>query len=131
MVCLDSDILIALLNGDKDAVSKVNNFESLNVPLKTTYPNLCELFKGAYKSSRAEEGVAAVERMTKSIRVVGFSTNSCKTFGFLVNDMRKKGQSIGEMDIMIASLVLSKGEVLVTRNVKHFSRIPNLKIEKW
>ncbi len=32
---------------------------------------------------------------------------------------------------MIASIVLTANERLVTRNVKHFSQIPNLGLESW
>ncbi len=38
---------------------------------------------------------------------------------------------IGILDIYIASIVISKNEVLITQNTEEFSRIKELKIEKW
>ncbi|MEM3504319.1 MAG: PIN domain-containing protein [Nitrososphaeria archaeon] len=44
--------------------------------------------------------------------------------------LNKKGQSIGDADILIAAMTMSKNFILVT-NDKHFARIENLKIENW
>jgi len=38
---------------------------------------------------------------------------------------------IGGFDLIIASIALEQGEKLVTRNVKHFSRVPGLATEQW
>ena len=46
-------------------------------------------------------------------------------------DLRKKGDIIDFQDIAIASIAISNGEKLVTRNVRDFSRIKQLKLEKW
>lgn len=41
------------------------------------------------------------------------------------------GQSIGPYDLMIAAIALANGLVLVTHNVREFSRIQGLQIEDW
>ncbi len=43
----------------------------------------------------------------------------------------QQGQKIDPEDSMIAGITISKGEKLLTRNLKHFSRIPGLKIETY
>ena len=37
-------------------------------------------------------------------------------------------QPIGDPDIFIAAMALQHGLILVTRNVRHFQRIPDLKL---
>lgn len=44
--------------------------------------------------------------------------------------LNKKGQLIGDADILIAAMTMSKNFILVT-NDKDFARIENLKIENW
>jgi predicted nucleic acid-binding protein len=34
-------------------------------------------------------------------------------------------------DLRIASIALSRGLVVVTGNVRHFSRVPDLRVENW
>lgn len=43
----------------------------------------------------------------------------------------RKGTPIGVNDSMIAGHALSMEAVLVTNNQKHFSKVPNLKINNW
>jgi tRNA(fMet)-specific endonuclease VapC len=38
---------------------------------------------------------------------------------------------IGKMDLRISAIVLEHRAILVTRNVKDFSRVPGLSIENW
>ena len=41
------------------------------------------------------------------------------------------GKKVDDMDILIGSLALTKGMIVVTDNVKHFSRMQNVKFENW
>ena len=41
------------------------------------------------------------------------------------------GQAIGPLDTLIAAHARSLGAVLVTDNVREFSRVPDLAVENW
>lgn len=45
--------------------------------------------------------------------------------------LKQKGMSLDLMDVFIASVALHHDYILVTHNVNHFSRIPNLTINDW
>ena len=45
--------------------------------------------------------------------------------------LRKEGMLISQADILIAGVAKSRNLVLVTNNVSHFDRIPELEIENW
>jgi len=49
----------------------------------------------------------------------------------LLAEMQKAGTPIGPWDTCIAGTALTRGLILVTRNVSHFKRIPKLRIENW
>lgn len=131
MVCLDTDILIGLLREDKDAVDKIKNFENYGISLSTTPINACELFKGAFRSSYPKENSALVEEVLKNLKLLDFNLESSKLVGKLIEKLKRGGTSIGELDIMISSIVITNNEILVTRNIKHFRRIKELRLEKW
>jgi tRNA(fMet)-specific endonuclease VapC len=38
---------------------------------------------------------------------------------------------MGNMDLLIASHAVSQGMTVVTNNLKHFSNVPDLKVEVW
>lgn len=45
--------------------------------------------------------------------------------------LSKRGQKIEDADIFIAATTLANDAVLITDNVKHFSRVPDLKVVNW
>ena len=49
----------------------------------------------------------------------------------LFHRLRKQQVRIATMDLRIASIALSRGLILVTRNVKDFGKVPGLVIEDW
>ncbi len=57
----------------------------------------------------------------KSIRL------SAKAYGKL----RREGITIGNSDLLIAGIALSKGYVLATNNTNHFQNIEGLELINW
>ncbi len=52
-------------------------------------------------------------------------------FGEIRANLEKEGKVIGGYDMLIAAHALSEGLILVTNNVKEFSRIGGLIIDNW
>lgn len=49
----------------------------------------------------------------------------------LYADLRKLGQPIDDIDLLIAGTAIANGLILVTHNHKHFDRIAQLEVENW
>jgi tRNA(fMet)-specific endonuclease VapC len=47
------------------------------------------------------------------------------------DDLRNQKIRVSTMDLRIAAIAISRDLILLTRNVKDFSKIPNLLIENW
>ena len=47
-------------------------------------------------------------------------------FGVVRGDLQRRGQTIGDPDILIAATALHHDLTLLTRNLRHFTRIPGL-----
>lgn len=45
--------------------------------------------------------------------------------------LRQEGIRIGTMDLKIAALALAHNATVLTRNTRHFAKVPNLKHEDW
>jgi len=128
VVCLDTDFLIDLDRKDDKAVRKMQQLYGNNEFANTTIINAAEYFAGSYKSGRTD----AIERAREYIRdfsVLTLDEESALLWGRLYSELRSS--SIGDRDLFIASIALKNGETLVTRNVKHFERVPGLKVESW
>lgn len=45
--------------------------------------------------------------------------------------LETKGIRLANPDLRVAAIAISRGATLMTGNVKHFSRVPDLKVENW
>ncbi|MGH3775657.1 MAG: hypothetical protein ACRDRR_07960 [Pseudonocardiaceae bacterium] len=56
---------------------------------------------------------------------------TARTFGVLKAALERRGTPLAEPDLRIASIALSRDLILVTHNVRHFQRVPELTVENW
>jgi tRNA(fMet)-specific endonuclease VapC len=80
------------------------------------------------KSSRLDQ---LVDNFIGNIAVMPFDETCANNFGRIASALTEKGTPIGDLDALIASHAMTLGIVLVTNNVKHFSRVPGLKVANW
>ncbi len=65
------------------------------------------------------------------LKILPFDEAAANRFGQLKADLKRQGKILLDADLMIAAIALTNQLVLVTNNVKHFERIPELVIENW
>ena len=78
-----------------------------------------------------DENVQIVENLLHSLILLDFNLDSAHNFGRITEDLQKKGKPTGELDAIIGSICLAHGEVLVTKNIKHFKMIEGLFTQAW
>jgi len=131
MVCLETDFLVALIRKDPDAITKLRKLVESGERLATTPINAAELFKGAYRSKNVDENLKKVRGILSRLDLLDFNLTASDIYGRITSELEEKGEPIGEMDALIASIALAHNERIVTRNVKHFSRVKGLEVESW
>ncbi len=129
MYCMDSSIMVPVLRGDRDLKRKLDSVKSEDISFTTI--TLCELFKGAYKSSKKEEAIRLLYEILRNYRVLTLNIKSSEFFGADYTELERRGMLTQILDLMIASIAKENNLVLVTRNKKHFENIPDLKLEEW
>lgn len=127
---LDTNICIYLIREHpKQVVEKFKFLMGGNVTISSVV--LSELSFGACKSLHAEKNIAALAKFTIPISVVPYDKEAARYYGEIRFDLEKRGLPIGPMDLMIAAHALAEDAILVTNNLKEFSRIKMLKCENW
>lgn len=98
----------------------------------TTAINVGEIYYGAFRSPRKKEILKAfTESVFPNVNVLPFDSKSGQVFGILKADLEKSGIGCSEPDLRIAAIAIQHRLTLITGNIKHFKRIPALKIENW
>ena len=72
-----------------------------------------------------------VRQVISQVQVISLGLEEGLIAGDLLARLRKKGQSVGLEDILISSTAISHHLVLITANLKHFSKIDGLSVENW
>jgi len=91
-----------------------------------------ELVYGAWRSSRPEHFLTALrDRVWPNIRVLGFDLAAAMIYGRLRANLERDGTPMAEPDLRIAAICLRHDATLATGNLRHFERVPDLRVEDW
>lgn len=88
----------------------------------------CELRAGVQLSVRPVEERSRVDRLISSVGIVYPDERFAETYGEVYAQLRRQGQSIASMDLLIATAALLDEATIVTANRKHFRPIDNLNV---
>ena len=127
---LDTNICIyAIKHKPEKVFQKLQEVEPEDVCISSvTY---AELVRGVEKSAAVEKNRLALSMLLANIEILDFNVDAADCYGKIRADLEKKGTPIGPLDMIIAGHAQSLGYTVVTKNVKEFSRVSNLKIENW
>ena len=98
----------------------------------TTSVNVGEMFYGAFWSEAKDRLIEVfLNKVFPNLTILNFDYESARIFGEMKYDLERKGTGLSEPDMRIASIAKQHKLTLITRNVKHFGRVPGLKVENW
>lgn len=130
MYFLDTNICIYFLNDEVPRIREhIRNLPRHEICLPSVV--LAELYYGAAKSRKRGYNLERYSRFAALYRVVAFDSTAARAYGDIRAQLEAKGQVIGGNDLMIAASAVAHGAVLVTNNVREFSRIHGLAVEDW
>jgi tRNA(fMet)-specific endonuclease VapC len=126
---LDTDTCIYWLKGQESvrAAMLSQAWSTLAISVIT----VAELYHGAYHSTQTARNLARAEQFVTHIRVLPLDFRALSTFGNLKSQLRKAGTPLADFDLLIASTALAGDRTLVSNNLRHYERIPDLKLQNW
>jgi len=132
MFLFDTDTISNILKKRPSARLKqmLNGIEPKHQFISTI--TLSEIVYGAHKNIRPNFHIQNLESVfLPAVNIVSFDSKSAYICGRIRASLEKSGALIPWTDFQIASKTFSNGFTLVSGNLKHFKRIPKLKIENW
>lgn len=129
--CFDTDILSALMRPEPPLGLIRKIAEVPPVEQATTSITLAELLYGAARRGSSKLIERIRDLVTPALAILPFDRAAAEVYGPLRASLEAQGRRLAEPDLRIASIALSNEIVLVTRNVRHFARVPNLVVENW
>jgi tRNA(fMet)-specific endonuclease VapC len=125
---LDTDAVSFLVRKDTSVIKNLIKHEGDEICISAiSYAELC--FGLGKKGS--EKLFTEVNLIMAKLSIVDFDDLQSELYGKIRLGLEKSGSPLGDMDMLIAAAALSAGAILVTHNVKHFSKIKGIKVEDW
>lgn len=129
MYLLDTNICIALIDKHPQAIAKFYPRFS-QCGLSTIV--IAELYQGAYCSQKIAENLRDTRNFINLIpTIVQFDEDAALEFGIIQSELKRIGRPTQKLDGIIAAVARSRGDILVTHNIKDFINIPGLQLEDW
>jgi len=86
---------------------------------------------GIENSNKIEENRISLLKFISLFNILPFTDNDAIPYGILKSELKRKGQIIGPIDMLLAAQAISNDLIFVTNNTKEFERIKNIKLENW
>ena len=130
MICLDSDFIVDFLRQKQNAVSRLQSLKGETVV--STEISYFEVLYGIFdKNPVPENEMNLVQRFFDSITNISLDHPSAYKAAEIAVYLDGTGQTIGLSDTLIGGICLAHNCTILTKNLKHFSRIKGLKVETY
>jgi predicted nucleic acid-binding protein len=88
-----------------------------------------ELYQGAYRSAAQDRHLENIEaRVLPAVTVLPYDVAVAKVFGRICAVLEAAGTRLDDADLQIAATAIYHRLELVTGNLRHFERVPDLEI---
>lgn len=124
---LDTNAVIAVLKAHSGFIARMTQYQPGDFALSSIVAH--ELYYGAFKGQRVAENLARVEAL--QFPVLEFDHEDARRAGMLRAELANAGTPIGPYDVLSAGQALSRDMTLVTRNLREFQRVADLRLEDW
>ena len=127
---IDTDILSFFLKQREPVNTKIIEFLKNDGRLAISVITYYEINRGL-KFLNATRQLKIFDTFAETNLVLPVDQEICDQAATIHAQLRKSGNLIEDADLLIASTALIHDFPLVTNNVAHYERIPNLQFENW
>lgn len=80
---------------------------------------------------RSENPFIALIEFLAPFDYLNYTDDDAIEYGTLKTHLRRSGNVIGPIDMLLVSQALARRHIMVTNNTKEFYRVPNLNVQDW
>ena len=125
---LDTNVLIAIFRDEHGIREAILQAGTKNCAISEL--TFGELLVGAYKGKNKRQR-KEVEIAGQMFQMIPVTSDIIDCWAKQRANLELQGKKIDSIDLLIASTALQNNLTIVTHNIKHFDRVPNLNIVDW
>jgi predicted nucleic acid-binding protein len=113
------------------ALRKLAEIQDVSVLHYVSSPTVMELAVGVALADLPNKEQERINDVLEEFEIIPLDTASAWRAGMELGRLRTKGEVVDPIDGQIAGIALYHNEPVVTRNLKHFQKFKDLKIEPY
>ncbi len=127
---VDTDILSMFFRGNLNVVTRSGEYLQEHGRLSLSIITYYEIVSGLKHRDARKQLDAFLDFAGHNV-VLPLTEHSTTISADAYANLRKEGQSLDDIDLLIAGVALANGLVLATHNIGHFGKIEGLETEDW
>lgn len=129
MYCLDTNAIIFYFKNKGNVARHIYSTPRNEIAVPSIV--LFELTAGALKSNNSKTALNLLDDFISELTVLPFDSHCARAAATIRKALESTGNQIGPFDLLIAGTAKAYGSILVTNNIREFSRVPGLVLEDW
>lgn len=130
MYLLDTNICIYAIKNKPTCVLKRIS-ENFNNGIYISSLTVAELEFGVSNSQNVEKNRVSLLEFLSIFTILPFDEKDAIPYGKIKSTLRKSGNIIGPIDLLLSAQAISNDLTFVTNNTKEFIRVPGIKLDDW
>lgn len=123
---LDTDWATHALAGQQRVISTLERLASGRISV--SYISVAELYEGAFNSSNPQARLVVFRHFLSPYTILNLNDGIAEQFAEVRAFLRRRGEMVPDLDLMIGATALYYDLTMLTFNLRHFQRIPDLKL---
>jgi predicted nucleic acid-binding protein len=119
------------MDRDPAALERARDLEREGADARIPTPAMFELWRGVHLAAESAPEAERVAGLIAAFPSAPFDATAAARAGEVDARLVREGAPIDPEDAMIAGIALALGEVVLTRNLRHFSRVTGLRVEGY
>jgi predicted nucleic acid-binding protein len=121
---VDSDWVADALKGRPNATALLATLALNGIAISAI--TFGEVYEGIHYGSNPQHYRRVFYLFLRGVAVLTVTRSIAREFAIIRGRLRQRGRLLPEPDLLIAATAIHHGLILVTRNTRHFQRIPGL-----
>lgn len=116
------------MRGDAAARARIGDLEASGTALWVPSPVVFELAEGIERSDRPHQELERVEAVLERCTLLDLTRRHAVRAGRISGQLIRRGEMLDPVDVLVAGMALDEGRPVLTRNARHFERVPDLEV---
>lgn len=131
MTVLDTAFVLDVMRADADAVRRMDALMEGYAPVGISAITVMQLHHGIPRADVPDEEARRIERALAGVPTYPVTHAVAARAGEIDGRLVAEGVRLDPADVLVGATALDRGEAVLTRNVRHFERVPGLDVETY